>query len=153
MVTTKLNPLQQIYIEAKNFRKAILKVNSDDFKFGLFNWYPSNCCEYTSLLLAKYLIECRNYKNIAMLHGENKYKKSIRHVWLRVNNIDVDITAYQFSSTNKTVIVEYLSKWHRERYKILKKEYPNINFNDFHEDSKEPLLYDYQLILKNLNSN
>jgi hypothetical protein len=96
---TQSETLQQLYIEAKKFRKALLKVSPDDFKFGLFSLYPSNCCEYISLLLAKYLIECQNYKNIVLLRGENKYKTAIRHVWLKVEDIDVDITAYQFSST------------------------------------------------------
>lgn len=100
MIINREETLNQIYTEAKSFRKAILKVPSDNFRFGVFHYYPSNCCEFISLLLAKYLIECKNYQNIKMLRGENKYKTLIRHVWLKVNNIDVDITAYQFSSTN-----------------------------------------------------
>ena len=149
MTIKQLEILQPLYIEAKNFRRAVLKVSPDDFRFG-FSSYPTNCCEYISLLLAKYLIECRNYRDVKLLRGENKYKKSIRHVWLRVNNIDVDITAYQFSSTNKTVIVDNLSEWHQKRYKIFKTEKPNIEFDDFHEDSKYPLLNDYHLILQKI---
>ena len=147
---TQSEILQQLYIEAKNFRKAFLIINRDDFRFGVFKHYPSNCCEYTSLLLAKYLIECRIYKDIFMIYGENKYKKSIRHAWLRINDIDIDITAYQFSSTSKTVIVEYFSEWH-QRYNILKIELPNIDFVDFKKHSNEWLLNDYHRVLKNIS--
>lgn len=147
MATDKLETAKQIYIEAKNFHRAILKVSPDSFRFATFNLYPKNCCEYISLLLAKYLIECKSYTDIKMLRGENKYKT--RHVWLKINDIDVDITAHQFSSTNRTVIVEHLSEWH-QRYKIFQVEQPNIDFEGLHDDSTEPLLNDYYLILQNL---
>jgi hypothetical protein len=152
MTINKLETRENIYIEAKNFRKAILKVPTGDFRFCLFRSYPKNCCEYTSLLLAKYLIECQKYKDIKILRGENKYKTSIRHVWLKVNDIDVDITAYQFSSTNKTVITENSSEWHQKRYRIFETELPNIEFKGFHNHSTEWLLNDYRLILQNLKS-
>ena len=143
--------LKNIYSEAKNFRKAILNIPPDNFRFGIFGYYPWNCCEWTSLLLAKYLIEYKEYEDISLLRGENKYKKSIRHVWLEVNGVTVDITANQFSSTNKTVIVDISSEWHQKRYDVFKTETPNISFHDFHKHSKEELLHDYRLILDKLN--
>jgi len=102
----------ELYDQAKKFRKAFLKIKPENFEFGLLSEYPKNCCEFSSYLLAKYLIEKYNYKNTKMVTGENRYKTIQRHTWLIVNGLDVDITAYQFSSTNKTVITAFSSEWH-----------------------------------------
>jgi len=135
--------------EAKKFRKALLKNKPEDFRFGLFSMYPKNCCEFSSYLLAKYLKESCKYKRIEILTGENRYKSTQRHTWLKVEGFDVDITAYQFSSTNRTVITEFSSCWH-QRYRILTTEIPDLTFNQFDDDCKSDLLHDYFHILKKL---
>ncbi|TXH98538.1 MAG: hypothetical protein E6Q75_00975 [Rheinheimera sp.] len=120
-------------------------INPKDYKFELFSLFPNNCCEYTSYLLAKYLHE-NHYKKTQMLHGENRYKKNLRHTWLKFGEIDIDITADQFHSTDRTVFVMANSRWH-ERFNIFRSEIPNINLNHLHEEPKLQLLEDYKNIV------
>ena len=138
-----------LYNESKNFRKAILKIKPEDFRFELLSEFPTNCCEFSSYLLAKYFKEVCRFKNIKLLTGENKFKTTQRHTWLNIQGFDIDITANQFLSTNKTVIVEFSSCWHK-RYRLLKTETPDITFNQFHDDDKYDLLHDFDLILNEL---
>lgn len=100
------------------FRKAILKAKADGFQFDLLDFFPVNCCECSSYLLAKFLIEKFGIliekfgiSSLNIVTGENRYKKSQRHIWIRFDEIDIDITANQFSSTDRTVIVEVHSQW------------------------------------------
>lgn len=135
-----------MYENVRLFRKAMLKVQSRGFKFPVLNDFPLGCCEFTSYLLAKYMID--EFKlPVRMVRGENIYKLSQRHVWLRVGSMDIDITANQFSSTNKTMFFESYSLWH-QRYSIYDTETPDSSFNQFHDEPKRELLHDYKNILK-----
>lgn len=138
-------------IHARNFRKAILKIAPEDFCFELFSMFPHNCCEYTSYLLAKYLHDECGHKKIIMVHGENRYKKSTRHVWLKISQFDIDITANQFHSTNKTVFAEERSIWHR-RFDIYESKRPDVKFDLFHKEPKMQLLADYRNIVSNIRT-
>lgn len=82
-----------------------------------------------------------------MYRGENKYKLAQRHVWLRLGTIDIDITANQFSSTNRTVFVEESSKWH-ERFRVFEVDKPDVAFDLFDEFDRGDLIDDYKKVLE-----
>jgi hypothetical protein len=83
--------------------------------------------------------------------AENRFKKKQRHVWLQVGILDIDITANQFFSTNKTIFIEPNSKWH-ERYSVFETENPDPSFDQFHEEHKFELLQDYENILRQIKT-
>ena len=138
----------------KKFRKAIIQIPSSEFQFKLFEDFPKNCCEYVSYLLGRYLYEKYNYKNFFLITAENRYKTKIRHSWLERKGLLIDITANQFSSTNKTTFVLKNSDWHLKRFKILTSIPIPKTWNIFHDDVKEQLEKDYVKIISiidNLN--
>ncbi|MFL1806037.1 hypothetical protein [Plesiomonas shigelloides] len=141
-----------IYTDSKAFRNAMLKIAPERFSFGLLSNFPAGCCEFTSYMLAKFFIEERAISDIEMLHGVNQFKKTQRHVWLKVMGYDVDITANQFSSTNKTVFCTTNSIWHYSRFIIFESHQPNVKFDHFHEEYQEQLLSDYKMVLESLTS-
>lgn len=128
------------------FRKSMLKVKSDVYRFELLNEFPAGCCEFTSFLLAKFLIEKMDISSLKIISGENRFKKSQRHIWLKFGEVDIDITANQFSSTDRTVFVEANSKWHK-RFTIINIEMPNPGLTQLNEDARSALLHDYKKIL------
>jgi hypothetical protein len=138
-----------IYLFVRKFRKALLKTELSEYSFTLFEGFPANCCEFTSYLLAKYLVEELKIDNVLMVHGCNRYKKELRHVWLKVLNYDIDITANQFSSTSKTVFCDIGSEWHL-RFNIYDSHTPNTMMTHFHEDERMKLESDYIKILNNI---
>lgn len=60
------------------FRKSILKAKADGLQFDLLDLFPVNCCEYSSYLLAKFLIEEIGLSSLKIVTGENRHKKSQR---------------------------------------------------------------------------
>ncbi|WP_458769263.1 hypothetical protein [Vibrio sp. RC27] len=128
----------------------MISIIPDEYDFSLLSNFPNGCCEFTSYLLAKFFIEKRAISSIQMIHGENKYKNSQRHVWLKVMEYDVDITANQFTSTNRTIFCSQGSIWHASRFKILESHHPNVKFDHFHDEYREQLLSDYQQILERM---
>lgn len=133
------------------FRKSMLKAKSDGYRFELLDTFPTGCCEFTSYLLAKFLIEKIGISSLKIITGENHFKKSQRHIWLKFGEVDIDITADQFSSTARAVFVEANSEWHK-RFTIIKIEIPNPKLTQLNEDARSALLYDYKKILFFVNS-
>jgi len=136
-----------IYQYSRAFRRELLKFSFEKPQFSLFANFPDGCCEFTSYLLAKFFVEELVISDVRMFHGENRFKKAQRHVWLKVMGYDVDITANQFSSTDKTVFCVKNSNWHSSRFKIFDMHQPNVRFDHFHEEYQEQLLADYRSIL------
>lgn len=128
------------------FRKGILKAKRDGYRFELLDEFPVGCCEFSSYLLAKFLIEKIGIYSLKIVIGENRYKKSQRHIWLRLGEVDIDITANQFSSSDRTVVVDANSEWHK-RFKIFDVEVPDPELKQLNEDARSALLYDYKKIL------
>lgn len=132
----------------------MLKVNSDGYRFDLLNAFPIGCCEFSSYLLAKFLIEKIGVSSLKIVTGENRFKKSQRHIWLKFGEVDIDITANQFPSTDRTVFVDANSDWHK-RFSIIDVEIPNPQLTQLNDEARSALLYDYKKILSHLvyNSN
>lgn len=116
---------------------------ADGFQFDSLDCFPVNCCEFFPYLLAKFLIEKFGISSLKIVTGENRYKKSQRHLWIRFDDTDIDITANQFSSTGRTVIVEALSQWH-QRFEIINLENPNPKLTQLSNEARSALLHDYK---------
>lgn len=54
MVANK--PKVKIEKDVQDFLKAFSKINKADFHFKILSLFPDNCCEFTSMLLARFLI-------------------------------------------------------------------------------------------------
>lgn len=135
----------------RDFRKGMLKLKDEGYSFARLDDFPIGCCEFSSYLLAKYLIEECKLSDLKMLRGKNRFKKKQRHVWLRSGKVDIDITANQFSSTDKTVFFEECSSWH-DRYVVYEKEEPDTSFSQFHEEYKGQFIEDYGKILVHVHA-
>lgn len=140
--------IQEIRADTCKFLEAFLKIPKDEFRFELFSLFPKNCCEFSSLLLAKYLIEIKNYppKKVKILTGFAKTDKNIDHLWLEAYGVTIDITAHQFKGAPKLAIVEQKSIWH-QNFKIGKRALPEISFEDYHDDVREDFEADYTRII------
>jgi hypothetical protein len=123
----------------KNVRSAI---ETQKEKTNLFKTFPYGCCEYTSKIIGKILIEqgittikeCQT--NGIIWDGKHKGKS---HAWLETNTLIIDITAVQFSFHPFPTILVYskderLEIHHTENYSsfefILGAYTPNL-FDDF----------------------
>ena len=131
------------------FRKGMLKVKFDGYCFEPLDDFPASCCEFSSYLLAKFLIEKTGVLSLQIVTGENRYKKSQRHIWLRLGEVDIDITANQFASTDKTVFVDANSVWHK-RFAITNVQMPDPKFTQLNDDARLALLHDYRKVLNHL---
>lgn len=145
-ISTSLSPRMDLHLSVLLFRKAMLKTKAHGFQFDLLDLFPINCCEFSSYLLAKFLIETMGASPLKIVTGENRFKKSQRHIWLKYGDVHIDITANQFSSTNRTVFVDVRSEWH-ERFKIIYVEKPNPQLTQLSEEARSALLYDYKQII------
>ena len=83
--------------------------------------FPVACCEYSSLLLARFLIEIKDYnpKDISMIKGQSILDVDQLHLWRKVNGVIVDITAGQFNEAEKPIIIDEYSSWHNKYFYVL----------------------------------
>lgn len=152
MITTK--PKVRIEKDVQDFLKAFSQINKADFYFRILSLFPNNCCEFTSMLLARFLIEERGYKltDVLMIKGRCRKKSSQLHLWLDVLDIKVDLTSGQFEDAPKIIIAEY-HYWH-DHFQIVDIYLPEINFDNYLGDYEERVLeYDYMQIIKQINGN
>ncbi|WJD62957.1 hypothetical protein [Pseudomonas kurunegalensis] len=80
------------------FSKAFRQTPPRWFAFRLFSMFPTNCCEFASLLLAWFLCEEHEGVTIDVVTGELKEDTEQRHIWLRLKDHNLDITADQFDT-------------------------------------------------------
>lgn len=152
MITTK--PKIRIEKDVQDFLKAFFQINKANFHFRILSLFPNNCCEFTSMLLARFLIEERGYKitDVLMIKGQCRKKSSQLHLWLDVLDIKVDLTSGQFEDAPKIIIAEY-HYWH-DHFQIVDIYLPEINFDNYLGDYEERALeYDYMQIIKQINGN
>ncbi|MCD9530070.1 hypothetical protein [Photobacterium carnosum] len=94
------------------FRTALENMNSVNFTGTSLSVskFPNACCDDASLLLASYLAD-NGYPNINLIRGSDGGKDGEfrSHVWLKLDDINIDITADQFNGNsyrNQLVIIE-----------------------------------------------
>lgn len=149
MLLTRIKVIEK---DVDIFLNAFLKIPKNEFKFQLLDEFPTACCEFSSLLLAKFLVEVRKYDDIQVkiITGRAKKDNFIIHLWLEVFGITVDITAHQFDHAPQQTIVTVKSSWHTY-FKIIKRESPEISFENLDDEPKEELESDYLRILSLLD--
>lgn len=78
--------------------------------------FPVGCCKVSSQLLARYLVTELHTPLVTFVHGERGGTGNgdpwQSHVWLRVNEHMVDITADQYHEVDAPVIVNASGGWH-----------------------------------------
>ncbi|WP_228140722.1 hypothetical protein [Acinetobacter sp. TGL-Y2] len=141
--------------DVQKFLNAISQINKDDFNFSVLSLFPKECCEYSSMMLARYLIEECGYaaSKIKMITGQFRDDYQSKHLWLNVLGMTVDITCGQFKNSPKNIIIEQVSAWH-DSFIILDSSKPIINFESYLDDYEEQALeYDYSMIIQNIHQN
>jgi len=139
--------------DVNEFLKGVERVPKEEFQLEILSLFPVACCEYSSMLLARFLIEERNYNpfQILMLVGQCKINHEQLHLWLKIDGVNVDITAGQFKDAPQQKILERDSKWH-QRFKIINMYFPDTDFESYRGDFNEPILEnDYVRILEKIN--
>jgi hypothetical protein len=117
-----------------------------EFEFELFSMFPNSCCEYASLLLAKFLFVDFSVKDIRVVYGEHGSGFGVGHVWLRICELNVDITASQFDDGLPDVLLTRPGEWH-DRYEIVRSEMFCPDFYDgYCSEGREQIVADYEFL-------
>lgn len=126
--------------------KAFRRYPKAWFAFRLFSMFPTNCCEFASLLLAWFLHEEHQCTNLQLVTGELKEDSAHRHVWLSLEGQNIDITADQFDAGLPALLVTRTGGWH-SRYSVISVESFDIGFYEhYHNDVREDIVDDYRAI-------
>ena len=112
-----------------------------------FENFPRGSCGDASLLLAKYLRE-NGHKGFVYVGG---YRDGWHH-WLQRDNLVVDITADQFATKHKPVIVEFNSQWHLTFDRDPLEEHVT-DFEDYDDKTAALLTNVYRAIIAQLKVN
>ena len=145
----------KINIDVKSFQLGLSDVDRDSFSWGMLShFFPKNCCEGLSMMLARFLIEERGYdqSDIFMVKGERLDigENSGCHLWLVVNGVIVDITLGQFSDAPKNEVISMQSTWHKS-FDLLDKTAANSTFKFYVSAYNEQIIdKDYHLIIKKI---
>ncbi|MDR6798321.1 hypothetical protein [Acinetobacter calcoaceticus] len=137
------------------FLHGFSKIDKDDFHLEVLSLFPKACCEYSSLLLARFLIEVKCYTptDIFMIKGQSLVKADQLHSWLKVNGIIIDITAGQFEA-EKPIIIDAHSSWHNNFFYELETYVPSTDFKNYVDDFGELTLEkDYLMIVQRAHQN
>ncbi|MCU4347519.1 hypothetical protein KTH05_07130 [Acinetobacter lactucae] len=68
--------------DVNEFFEGLKSVPKDEFQLEVLSLFPIACCEYSAMLLARFLIEKRNYNpfQILMLTGQCKINHEQLHL-------------------------------------------------------------------------
>lgn len=100
--------LETIRTVATRFRAAIEATDFGGHDFNLTN-FPKDCCHHAAALLRLYLFD----QGLGLFDkAEGRRPDGREHVWVRQNDIVIDITADQFDEGQAKVIVTRHSPWH-----------------------------------------
>lgn len=131
---------------AMAFSKAFRRTPPQWFGFGLFSMFPTGCCQYASLLLAWYLCEEHQGIAIEVVTGELKEDRNHQHIWLRLEEHNLDITAYQFDEALPRLLITQAGEWH-ERYAVVQVEPFQRHFHeDYGDDCRQDFIDDYRAL-------
>ncbi|MCE0779143.1 MULTISPECIES: hypothetical protein [unclassified Pseudomonas] len=139
---------QDVVHSATAFSKAFRQKPPRWFAFGLFSMFPTNCCEFASLLLAWFL--CEEHEGIAIdvVTGELKADTEQRHIWLRLEGHNLDITADQFDAALPHTLITQPGGWH-ERYALLDAAPFQRDFHEeYGDDCRQDIIDDYRALAR-----
>jgi len=88
-------------------------MNGHDFSDSRLNLqnFPIDCCHHACRLLTMFLFD-HGFTDIEKCVGSGPDASAGEHLWIIVEGLIVDITAYQFDETLDEVIVAIDSSWH-----------------------------------------
>ncbi len=92
----------------------------EKFPFGYCDWASNGLCRFIEANLSEQVYYIRGCR-----------KTTDRHTWLKVADIDVDITAGQFYDAPSPVICTENSKWHKEIWEIDGQPMPSTEFHNY----------------------
>lgn len=113
----------ELAVTALEFRRALEK-SSVRRHSKVMSRFPLGCCKHSSQLLAKYLVTELHVPLVSFVYGERggggTGEPWQSHVWLRVGEHTLDITADQYPEVDAPVVVSvgggWHSAWHRQRH-------------------------------------
>lgn len=138
------------------FLHGFYKIDKDDFYLEVLSLFPRACCEYSSRLLARFLIEEKGYDitDILMIKGQSIVDVGQLHLWLSVSGVIVDLTAGQFKVAENPIIIDAPSSWHHRTFYELETYSPSLDFKDYIDDFGELTLEkDYLMIVQHTCQN
>lgn len=104
----ELAPLRAL---CSDFRDAIERVSPAQLTSQMAR-FPVGACDDTALLLARRLREAGYGPFLLRYARYGDEEITPGHAWLRLGDVDIDITADQFSDQTHRVIVARRSAWH-----------------------------------------
>lgn len=138
------------------FLHRFSKIEKDDFYVELLSLFPKACCEYSSMLLARFLIEEKGYDftDVLMIKGQSIVDVGELHLWLNVSGVIVDITAGQFEMAENPIIIDAYGLWHYKTFYELETYSPLLDFKNYVDDFGELTLEkDYLMIVQHTRQN
>ena len=138
------------------FLHSFSQIDKDNFHLEVLSLFPVACCEYSSLLLARFLIEKKGYNiaDVLIIKGQSTSDIYQLHLWLKVNGVIVDITAGQFNEVEKSIIIDEHGYWHNKSFYKLDAYTPAIDFKNYVDEFDLPTLEnDYLMIVQQIHQN
>lgn len=138
------------------FLHGFSQIDKDDFHLGLLSLFPIACCEYFSMILARFLIEEKGYniRDVLMIKGQSISDVDQLHLWLKVHGVMVDVTAGQFNEAEKSITIDEHDSWHNKFFYELDVYTPSIDFGNYVDEFDKPTLEnDYLMIVQRIHQN
>jgi hypothetical protein len=134
----------ELAVIALDFRRAIEK-SSLRRHVKVMARFPIGCCKHTSQLLARYLVTELHTPLVTFVHGERGGTGNgdpwQSHVWLRVGQHTVDLTADQYPEVDAPVVVSPGGGWHSLWHKQRQLTYGEMMTFDFWEGLRFRRMY------------
>ncbi|WP_425929299.1 hypothetical protein [Pseudomonas sp. NyZ201] len=138
---------QDVVLSAMTFSNAFRQRPPQEFAFGLFSRFPTACCELASLLLAWFLSEEHEGITIEVVTGELKEDLRQRHIWLRLDGHNLDITADQFDAALPHVLITQAGGWHERYFGIRTEPFQRGFYEDYGDDCRQDIIDDYRALV------
>ena len=138
------------------FLHSFTQIDKDNFHLEVLSLFPVACCEYSSMMLARFLIEKKGYNiaDVLIIKGQSTSDIYQLHLWLKVNGVIVDITAGQFIEAENSIIIDEHGSWHNKFFYELDAYTPSIDFKSYVDEFDQPILEnDYLMIFQRIHQN
>ncbi|MCZ3030126.1 UNVERIFIED_CONTAM: hypothetical protein KWE62_18060 [Acinetobacter baumannii] len=148
--------ISKIEKDVLEFLHGFFQIDKGSFQFELLSLFPIACCEYSSMMLARFLVEKKGYNiaDVLMIKGQSIADVYQLHLWLKVNGVIVDITAGQFNEAEKSIIIDKHGSWHNENFYVLDTFKPSIDFDNYVDEFDQLVLEnDYLMIVQRIHKN
>lgn len=148
--------ISKIEKDVLEFLHGFFQIDKGSFQFELLSLFPIACCEYSSMMLARFLVENKGYNiaDVLMIKGQSVADVCQLHLWLKINGVIVDITAGQFNEAEKSIIIDEHGSWHNKFFYVLNAYTPSTDFENYVDEFDQPTLgNDYLMIVQQIHQN